>query len=270
MMTRMASDTRNRTTIMLAVAVAVLIIGVVGATAFALTRPDASATPAPSASGSPSNPTPSPTPTSTPTPTPSPTESPAQSQLVMAAEGFTLTAADGSELLAYRWADDGATAVDALTEGFGADPAVTVEENDGTHYPDYTAYTWDGFVFYDSIAVDGGKPRDEYSQPSYAQITGARVGDVAIIPEFGLEIGLTAVDACTLDIGAENGLTPEDARGQTYDECSDEAVAGAQDFTFAPERSEFVDGAVMYSVAAIVDPATELVTAIVYYFYSDL
>ncbi|MDJ1113989.1 hypothetical protein [Microbacterium dauci] len=166
-----------------------------------LTRPGEPAA-SPSEPTSPSV-TPSAAPNPPPTPSPTPTVAPAASEVAMAATGFTLVGDDGSDLFTYRWHDDAASAVDALTDAFGSAPEESVLEGDGTHFPDYTSYRWGGFELRDMVETEDGKPRAEYVQPSYAVITAERENGVALVAEFNLVIGSSIEEVRALEPDSE-------------------------------------------------------------------
>lgn len=210
---------RSRTPVVLGIIAGILFIAVVVALTLLLTRP------APTQSAAPTDPAPA-----APGAPQEPEEPAPASELRLAAAGFSLVADDGSTLLDYTWAGDAAQAVAVLTDAFGAAPTTRVQEGDRTHYPDYTVYEWDGLLFLDMIEGDG-KPRGEYMQPSYVYVLANAVGDVAIVPEFGLAIGLTADEVRTLGPDEE------------WDQRDD---GWTLEFLFARERSSFEDGT--YSV----------------------
>lgn len=130
---------------------------------------------------------------------PTPSEvAPRAAEVVLAATGFTIAAADGSSMLEFVWRDEVAPIVTALTDAFGAEPALSVSYGDTTHFPDYTMYDWGGFRLYDMIATEDGKSRDEYSIPTWVTISANEVNGVAIVPEFDLAIGATAEEVRAL------------------------------------------------------------------------
>ena len=131
------------------------------------------------------------TPASPAAPTPAEV-APRAAEVVLAATGFTIVADDGSSMLEFLWRDDVEPVVAALTEAFGAEPALSVYPGDTTHFPDYTTYDWGGFALYDMIVSEDGKPRDEYITPSWATISANERNGVTLVPEFGLAIGETA------------------------------------------------------------------------------
>ncbi|SDG55345.1 hypothetical protein [Microbacterium sp. 77mftsu3.1] len=212
--------------------------------------------PAPTAAPAPGSPTPeASTPSVAPSPTPTEAEEPTANEVALGEEGFTIVADDGSELFAYGWRDDAAGAVSALTDAFGSEPSESVYEGDGTHFPDYTSYTWDGFTYFDMIPTEGGKSRDEYSIPSYVTMTGQAVDGVTVTPEFDLAIGLTADEVRAL--GPDKELAMPD---------------GEPRFFFAIDRADGagengeLDG---YSPWVDTDPADETVVSISYRPYYD-
>lgn len=131
------------------------------------------------------------TPASPAAPTPAEV-APRAAEVVLAATGFTIVADDGSSVLEFVWRDEVEPVVAALTEAFGAEPALAVRRGDTTHFPDYTIYDWGGFRLYDMIVTEDGKSRDEYPTPTFASIHANELNGVTVVPEFGLAIGETA------------------------------------------------------------------------------
>ncbi len=215
--------------------------------------------PAPAAAPGAGSPTPEASTPSPAAPTPAPsetqTEDPTASAVLLGADGFTIVADDGSELYSYGWRDDAEAAVAALSDAFGSEPSESVYEGDGSHFPDYTSYMWDGFTYFDMIPTEGGKSRDEYFIPSYVTITGADVGDVAITPEFDLAIGLTADEVRALGPDRELEMPDGDPR-----------FFFAIDRADGPEDDASLDG---YSPWVNTDPADGTVVSISYRPYYD-
>lgn len=247
----MAESRRPRALIPLLTFAGALAIAAVIAIVLLLNR-----APAPAAAPGAGSPTPEATTPSPPAPTPAPsetqTEDPTASEVVLGAGGFTIVADDGSELYAYGWRDDAAAAVAALTDAFGSEPSESVYEGDGTHFPDYSSYVWEGFMFRDMIVTEEGKPRDEYFVPSYVMVTANAVGDIAVTPEFDLAIGLTADDVRSL--GPDREI---------------EAEGGEPHFFFAIDREEGPEDDA-YSLWVNTDPADETVVSITYRPWSEL
>ncbi|WP_336633331.1 hypothetical protein [Microbacterium sp. MMO-79] len=181
------TEERSRTPLILGIVAGVLFVAVVVALAFALTRGSSS-------DATPVAPPTSEAPTAQPTPTPTKTPARVPVSLEFAATGFSLVDDTGAPVFRYAWTDDAATAVTALSKAFGAEPTQRVEPGDGSHYPDYTVYQWDGFMLFDMIESAGGTPRDQYPQPSYTLFSRNRVGGIEIVAERGLTIGMS-VDA---------------------------------------------------------------------------
>ncbi|SDQ60365.1 hypothetical protein [Microbacterium sp. cf332] len=204
----MTEASSRRPVVILSIVAAVLLVAAAIAV-FLLTQRDAAPVAAPSPSASTSTPAipPSPTPSATPT-----DAAPVAAEVVMAATGFTIVADDGSTLLEFRWRDEVGPAVAALTEAFGAEPRMSVYPGDGNHFPDYTAYDWSGFTLYDMIVVDGDKPRDEYSIPTWIGIGSNEVRGVPIEPEFGLAVGATADEVRASDPDEEFPMSGGDAQ----------------------------------------------------------
>lgn len=251
----MAESRRPRNLIPLLTLAGVLAIAAVIVIVLMLNRMPAPAaapgagSPAPEASG-PSEASP------TPTETEAETADPTASEVVLGADGFTIVADDGSEVFAYGWRDEAGGAVAALTDAFGAEPSESVYEGDGTHFPDYTSYDWEGFMFRDMIVSEGGKSRDEYFVPSYLMITTNAVGDVAITPEFDLAIGLTADEVRAL--GPDREIEMPDGEPRFF--FAIDRINGTQ-------GDSELDG---YSPWVNTDPADETVVSITYRPWSDL
>lgn len=238
-------ERRDRTPIVLGIIAGILAVAVGVTLTIALTRGGPSqGAPSPSTPAQTTAPEQGPAPSAEPT---DPAEEPAGVQL--AATGFALVDDSGAETFSYGWSDPSAPAVDALTETFGAAPEQRTEKGDGTHYPDYTVYQWRGFALYDMVPIDGGTPREEYTQPSWARVTANTVGEVAVTGEFGIEIG-TTVDA----VRAAGPDAEVDRNGVTR-------------YVFAADRSSMAGGVPSYSMMADTDGAA--VTAILYYFYAE-
>ncbi|RLK52274.1 hypothetical protein [Microbacterium telephonicum] len=185
---------RNRLPIILGAVAGVLVIAVVIALAILLTRgsgaPASNATTPASDAG-----TTGPSPTST-TPSADPAH-PAATRVALASDGFSILTADGEEGFTHAWGDEAAPAIAALTDAFGAAPTEGFQNGDAQHYA-YTLYEWAGFTFADVSLGAGNKPRTEVPDPTWVAYTENTVGDVAIHPEFGLAIGLTAAEVDAL------------------------------------------------------------------------
>ncbi|MBN9215187.1 MAG: hypothetical protein ABS62_01615 [Microbacterium sp. SCN 70-200] len=235
----------SRTPIVLGVIAGILLIAVIVTLAIALTR-DNGAAPTPTQTETTAETT---TPTSSPSETPDATGEPVALQF--SGTGFALVDAADEEVFTYGWADDAADAVAALTDAFGAEPTQRVEAGDGTHYPDYTVYQWDGFMLFDMIETAGGTPRAEYAQPSYTLFSRNEVGGIEMVAEQGLEIGMSVSGVRAL------GPDQEIPRGNV----------GATRFVFDQERSS-AEGAPQYSMFADTDGTA--VTSILYFRYSAL
>lgn len=237
---------RDRTPIVLGTIAGVLAVVVAITLTIALTR-DRS----PEAAPSPSAPAQTTAPDGNGTPSPQPTDAAEEAAGVqLSATGFALVDDTGAQSFGYGWSDAIEPAVAALTAAFGAAPEQRTEKGDGSHYPDYTVYQWRGFALYDMVPIAGGTTREEYSQPSYVRFTANAVGDVAVTAEFDVEIG-TTVDAV-------------EAAGPDAEQDRD----GATRYVFERDRSSTAGGIPSYSM--MVDTDESGVTAILYYFYSDL
>gem|GEM_PF-927989 len=238
-------EPRSRTPLVLGIIAAVLFVAVVVTLAIALTRPPA-ATPTPTTPPATSAPV-----TTTPSPTPTADAATEPVALQLSGTGFALVDEAGDEVFTYAWADDAAAAVTALTDAFGTAPTTRVEPGDGTHYPDYTVYQWDGFMLFDMVETAGGTPRAEYAQPSYVLFSRNEIGGISLAAEHGLKIGMT--------VDAVRALSP--------DQEIPRGTVGAIRFVFDQARSS-AEGPLQYSVFADTDGT--VVTAVLYFRYSDL
>lgn len=118
--------------------------------------------------------------------------------ITLSRDGFVILDDEGSDLFRYTWVSDAAPAVEALQEAFGEEPIVAVIAGDGTHYPDYTSYTWGGFTFFDWVDA-GGKPRGEYMLPAFVQIVTADVDGIELRTDEGLQVGSPIADVIALE-----------------------------------------------------------------------
>jgi len=237
-------DGRSRTPLILGIIAGVLLIAVIVTLGFALTRApsDADATTPPTV-----EPTTAPTTRPTPTPTPSSDEVGDPVAVRFAGTGFTIVDENDKTVFAFQWRDKVEGAVTALTKAFGAPPTQRVEPGDGSSYPDYTVYQWNGFLLYDMVDGTGGAQRATFTQPSYATFSRNEVGPLAMTAEHGIAIGspVAAVRAA--------GPNQEIPRGSV----------GAIRFVFDLARSS-AGPPVQYSMIADTDGTS--VTAILYYF----
>lgn len=241
-----ARDGSGRPPIALLVIAGILLVAVVVALVLVFAQPgDDPAAPAPG----PTTAAPAPTPTTSPTADPDEAGDPVA--MTVGASGFTLVDDKDRTTFTFAWRDDVQDAVSALTEAFGAEPTVRIEPGDGSQYPDYTVYQWQGFMLFDMIPPPGGVSRDAYPQPTYVLFSRNTVGDIAISGEHGLEIGSSIAEVRAAGPGLEI------PRGNV----------GAIRFIFDPGRSNGVDP-LQYSMAVDTDGTT--VTAILYYSYADI
>ena len=241
-----SDDETPRFPIVLAIIAGVLAVAVIVTLVMVFARPSGSgARPDPTESAPAAQPG---QPEETPAETPEETPAVEANAVQLSAEGFALLDESGAEAFRYGWADPIEPAVETLTEAFGAEPETRTEKGNGTTYPDYTVYQWKGFALYDMVPIEGGKTRDEYSQPSYLRYTSNEVGSLTIAPEFDLSIGMSVADV--------RALNPDEEI---------ERGSGAR-FVFGADRSAFVDGVPTYS--AIVDTDGDEVTAILYFYFS--
>lgn len=236
----------SRTPLILGIVAGVLLVAVVVTLAIALTRPSdetPAQTTAPSATAPPAQPSPS--------ATTAPDETGEPAALNFSGTGFALVDDDGDPVFTFGWRDEVAEAVTALTDAFGAAPTQRVEPGDGSHYPDYTVYQWDGFMLFDMVPTAGGTPRADYTQPTYALFSRNEIGGITLTAEHGLAIGSTIADVRAA------GPNAEIPRGNV----------GAIRFVFDQDRSSTADP-LQYSMFADTDGTA--VTAILYYFASSL
>ncbi|GAA1656362.1 hypothetical protein [Microbacterium flavum] len=237
-------DTGSRLPVVLGVVAGVLLIAVVVTLGIALTRPSSDAGPV-----GPPDPGPTTAPTTQPTasPTSSPTGIGAPVAVQFGGTGFTLVDKDDQTVFTHQWRDKADVAVAALTQAFGAAPTQRVEAGDGSSYPDYTVYQWDGFLLYDMVDGTGGAQRATFTQPSYATFSRNTVGKIEMTAERGLKIGST--------IAAVRAATPdrEIPRGNV----------GSIRFVFDIGRST-AGPPVQYSMVTDTDGTS--VTAVLYYF----
>lgn len=232
---------QSRTPLILGIIAGILAVAIAVTVVIGLNRSDEpDPAPAPSTSD--------PAPSTAASPTTDPVAEPAE--VTFSGTGFTLVDDAGEEIFSYLWSDSATAAVAELTEAFGAAPTERIEPGDGSHYPDYTVYQWDGFYLFDMIQVPGGVSRSEYVQPSYVVFSRNEVGGIQLVAERGLHIGMSVQDARAL------GPDREIQRGSV----------GATRLVFEQARSS-ADG-VQYSLFA--DTDGQAVTAILYYRYADL
>lgn len=220
----------RRNLIIALIAAGVLVVG--GAVALVLALSQSTPTPTPTTTTATVAPSESSTPTSTPTPT---VTAQARGELVLGAEGFELTT-DG-ETLAFRWGDDPAEAVAALTSAIGTDPEERVDEGDGNHFPDYAVWAWPGLEFGSMVETDDGIGRDEYAAPAWVRFTANEVEAVEVSAEFGLAVGMSV----------------EDVRAAGPDLEYPSPNADGPRFIFAEERSAGQAGDSSQQVSVIVD-----------------
>lgn len=234
---REPGEPRSRSTLILSIIAGILAVAVAVVVGIALTRPsDTAGTTQP-------NPVPPPPATSS-TPSATPSVPATTSTLELSATGFTLQNEDGAEFT-HSWADAAEPAIAALTAAIGAEPTTDVESGDSRTYA-YTVYSWDGFRFADVLLSEGNKPRDQVDTPTYAAFSSNEVGDVKIVAEFGLNIGMSLADARALGPDGESTTAPPI-------------------LFFGTDRDTFfVDGARTYGVRVVTD-GTE-VTDVIYRF----
>ena len=244
--------TRRRATVWLTVAgasaIAVAIVAVVAASASSVTQPAPAVSPTESARPA----TAAPATSAAPSPVPAP--APAASSLVLSATGFALQGEDGSVLFTHEWLAPAEPAVAALSDAFGSPPTQSVRVGN-PHAPDYTLYTWPGFTLLDGVFVEGTKPRTEYTQPSFVELTANDVNGLPVAAEFGLRIGMSLADA--------RAIGPDD-EWQTRIEPFETRLLYARD------RSVHGDGPVSYSVVGSTGANGTALEIITYQFFSGL
>lgn len=127
--------------------------------------------------------------TSAPTTAPTDDPIPLATDVVVEAERFAVLDDEGTELLEFAWADDPTTIVADLESIFGSSPETSVTPGDGSHFPDFDVYRWEGFSL--SIAQLGDRPRADYFLPAGVMVRSATVGDIRIRTRAGLGVGST-------------------------------------------------------------------------------
>ncbi|MCT9819383.1 hypothetical protein N3K63_03680 [Microbacterium sp. W1N] len=224
---------RNRVPIILGSVAAVLLVAVIVALTILLTR--GSGTPASSTQTDAAAPAPAPS-ASTPAADPA---HPAAARIVLAADGFSIVDAEGEQTFRHGWGDEGAPAIAALTDAFGAPPTEGFQNGDAQHYA-YTLYDWEGFRFADVSLSAGNKPREKVPDPTWVSYTANTVAGVEVGAEFGLAIGLTADEVEALHPDATTAGPPAAYR-------------------FGTDRSTFYqDGVRSYTVTATADAGGEV------------
>ncbi|MBN9176783.1 MAG: hypothetical protein J0I43_05375 [Microbacterium sp.] len=242
---REGGDGGSRTPLILGVIAGVLLVAVVVTLGIALTRPSSDASPTTPPASDPATSAPTAQPTRSATSSPDEVGAPVALQL--AGTGFTLVDANKKTAFTYQWRDKADGAVAALTKAFGTAPTQRVEAGDGSSYPDYTIYQWDGFLLYDMVDGTGGAQRATFTQPSYATFSRNEVGKIEMTAEHGVSIGST-VDA---------------VRAARPDKEIPRGSAGSIRFVFDLARSK-AGPPVEYSM--VVDTDGSAVTAVLYYF----
>jgi len=100
-----------------------------------------------------------PTPAATADPSTAPTPSAeealdAVTTVVVKPDGVQLTDPSGSVSVTLDYLAEPADAVDALTEVLDAEPVIESHEG-SSHFPPSTSYSWDGFVLWEQLPVEG-------------------------------------------------------------------------------------------------------------------
>lgn len=154
-------------------------LAVLSLTACAAPAPSSTPTAAPAAASA------------TPSPTPTTPSAPVPAELVVRSVGVQLYDSAGTEIGAFAWADETATALAVLELAFGPAPVPSIRAGDGTHYADYEAYEFlGGFTYFTAINLE--KPRAEYFLPATVQVdTGEPINGVNIRTADGLRVGGT-------------------------------------------------------------------------------
>lgn len=121
-------------------------------------------------------------PPSSTTATPTPTSTPVPGFLVLDADSFSVTTADGVEIDSYTFLEDPADIVAALTAVFAVEPTVTSSPGDDVCDPATTVYAWDSTLLV--VADDNFAPTyglvsnasDEGGSVRVETAAGGRVG----------------------------------------------------------------------------------------------
>lgn len=247
----MIEDRRRRTLLIVLIAAGALVVVGVIALVMLLAQGGPSAEPTPAPAATSETPTPSSTPTPSPSPTPTATAE-AGGELVLGAEGFSLTPT-GGEGVWFRWSDEPGEVVAALTAAFGSEPVEGLQEGDGSHFPDYTVWTWPGLDYASMIETPGNKTREEYAAPAWVEFTANRVGEVEVSAEFGLAIGMSA----------------DDVRAAGPDEEYPSPYRDGPRFLFALDRSIHPSDDEPRRVSVMVDADEDAGVAMIGYRYSS-
>jgi len=242
----------RRTPLVLGIVVGLLAVAVAIALVIAANRGPAESDPPP-----PSTPAPAPT---TPAPATSTPATPTVAEVAFEERGFVLRAEDGSEVFTFRWEHEPSEVIAALSDAFGAEPAVGFIAGDGSHYPDYTLWEWPGFTLAGMVETEDGKPREEYARPSFVSLTANSLGEISLTPEFGLRVGMSADEARTSAPDLEEDL-------REYD--------GGVQFVYGMDRGSFptqegMPATPSYAVFAETGPDGATIERIDYSFWSEL
>ncbi len=186
---------RRRTLALVALISAVALTAAVVVAVLALARAAQLNAQPTSPSASPTTTAPGSTTTPSPTSSPDPAVSPAPIRILVGTEGFVIAGAEGNDAsFEFLWRDEPSEAVAQLTQAFGFEPEIGLQEGDGTHFPDYTVWRWDSFTLGSMVETPGAPLRDEYSSPAWLEFEANSVGDVELRADVGLEIGMTAAE----------------------------------------------------------------------------
>lgn len=162
--------------------------------------------------------------TSAPTSAPTDDPVPQASDVVIEAERFAVLDDEGAVLLEFAWADDPTTIVADLEEVFGAAPETSLTPGDGSHFPDFDVYRWEGFSL--SIARLGDRPRAEYFLPAGVMARTATVGDIRIRTNGGFGVGSTVSELLAAGVPVQE---PAYEGGTLYRvDPSDPALVGSR------------------------------------------
>lgn len=145
------------------------------------------------------------------TPTPQPTASPQPAELVVRGAGVELYDSEGTLIGSFVWADETADALEVLELAFGPAPTPYLRTGDGTHFANYDAYDFQGFVYF--TATNLQKPRNEYFLPSSVQVDrNLPLNGVLIRTVDGLSVGGTLAEV----LAASPPLTAPSALGTAH------------------------------------------------------
>ena len=136
-----------------------------------------------------------PTPAATADPSTAPTPSAeealdAVTTVVVKPDGVQLTDPSGSVSVTLDYLAEPADAVGALTEVLDAEPVIESHEG-SSHFPPSTSYSWDGFVLWEQLPVEGleGAETSLIHPRFLVQATAAEAGGVDLQSSDGRHVG---------------------------------------------------------------------------------